>query len=73
MIMFDHARKMGADIRMGVRVERYDDTKPSIVLASGEEIYGDIIIGADGNAPRCCNLTCRCEECSTNGSSWIRR
>jgi len=39
---------MGADIRMGVRVEKYDENKPSVILASGKEICGDIIIGADG-------------------------
>jgi 2-polyprenyl-6-methoxyphenol hydroxylase-like FAD-dependent oxidoreductase len=51
MIMFDHAQKMGADIRMGVRVQRYDDTKPSVILDLGEEFCADIVIGADGKSP----------------------
>jgi 2-polyprenyl-6-methoxyphenol hydroxylase-like FAD-dependent oxidoreductase len=51
MIMFDHAPRMGADIRMRVRVQRYDDDKPSVVLDSGEEYCADIVIGADGTGP----------------------
>jgi 2-polyprenyl-6-methoxyphenol hydroxylase-like FAD-dependent oxidoreductase len=48
MIMFNQAKRLGADIRMGVRVERYDEHKPSVILESGEELSADVIIGADG-------------------------
>jgi len=41
---------MGADIRMGVRVQQYDENKPSVILDSGEEYVADIVIGADGTS-----------------------
>jgi len=48
MIFIEHARKNGVEVRLGHRVERYDETKPSVFLPSGEEVVADVVIAADG-------------------------
>lgn len=48
LIMFRFATKLGVQVRMGSTVTEYDTAKPSVVLSTGEEIGGDVVIVADG-------------------------
>ncbi|KPI42132.1 6-hydroxynicotinate 3-monooxygenase [Cyphellophora attinorum] len=47
-IFINHCRKNGVDVRMGVKIEKYDVAKPSVFLPTGEEILADAVIAADG-------------------------
>ncbi|KAJ5793934.1 hypothetical protein N7457_000533 [Penicillium paradoxum] len=47
-IMLDHATKLGVEVRPGSEVVDYDSAKPSIILKSGQEITGDVVVVADG-------------------------
>ncbi|EXJ54836.1 uncharacterized protein A1O5_12902 [Cladophialophora psammophila CBS 110553] len=48
MILLNHAKKVGADVRLDTKVVDYDTSKPSALLENGEEIVADAIICADG-------------------------
>ncbi|KAH6995426.1 hypothetical protein EDB80DRAFT_755467 [Ilyonectria destructans] len=48
LTMFRFATKLGVQIRMGSAVTNYDPAKPNVVLTTGEEIDGDVVIVADG-------------------------
>lgn len=48
LIMFRFAIKQGVEVRMSTTVTDYDQAKPSIILSTGEEIEGDVVIVADG-------------------------
>ena len=48
-MLYDLAVGAGAKVRFNARVTKIDKSKPSVTLSSGEEIYGDLIIGADGD------------------------
>ncbi|EXJ66707.1 uncharacterized protein A1O5_10378 [Cladophialophora psammophila CBS 110553] len=48
MILYEFALQQGVMIRMGETVDTYDAAKPSITLASGEEVISDVVIVADG-------------------------
>jgi len=50
MIMFNHAKSLAISIRMGTRVETYNEDKPSVTLQNGDEVEADIIIGVDGKS-----------------------
>ena len=47
-IFIDHARRNGVDVRLGVRIERYDVSRPSVFLPDGTELVADAVICADG-------------------------
>jgi flavin-dependent dehydrogenase len=50
-IIFNHAKSIGVDIRLGQNVTEYWEMGQdglSGVIANGEYIYGDVVIGADG-------------------------
>ncbi|KAH8843600.1 hypothetical protein MCOR02_008383 [Pyricularia oryzae] len=50
-VVFDYARdELGIPIHLGQNVEQYfeQDDKAGIVLKSGEKVYGDVVVGADG-------------------------
>jgi 2-polyprenyl-6-methoxyphenol hydroxylase-like FAD-dependent oxidoreductase len=47
-ILSAHARAAGVEIRSGARVVEVDAAAPAVVLASGERVAGDIVVGADG-------------------------
>lgn len=47
-IFIEQCRKNNVDVKMGVRIERYNVNKPSVFLPSGEEVTADAIIAADG-------------------------
>jgi salicylate hydroxylase len=46
--LFLEAVKAGVEIRFASRAIHINDTIPSVTLANGEQIKGDLIIGADG-------------------------
>ncbi|KAF8510993.1 FAD/NAD(P)-binding domain-containing protein [Hysterangium stoloniferum] len=48
-LLFDLTRDAGVDIRLGCKVSKIDPVAPSVMLETGEIIYGDIVIGADGD------------------------
>lgn len=47
-IFIEHCKRNGVDVRMGVKIERYDVDKPSVFLPLGEEVLADAVIAADG-------------------------
>src|SRR5271155_1110568 len=47
-ILLKEARKLNADIRLGVSVENIDFAQTLVQLGNGEVLKGDVIIGADG-------------------------
>jgi salicylate hydroxylase len=47
-IFIEHCKKLGVDIRMGERIDKYDANKPSVFLRSGAEIVADAVIAGDG-------------------------
>lgn len=47
-VLHDYAEKAGVKIRSQARVAHVDPLTPSLRLESGEVIYADIVIGADG-------------------------
>ncbi|KAH8926031.1 FAD/NAD(P)-binding domain-containing protein [Atractiella rhizophila] len=49
LIFLDRARELGAEVRQGVRVTRYEDRENGgAVFLGDEKLEGDIIIAADG-------------------------
>jgi 2-polyprenyl-6-methoxyphenol hydroxylase-like FAD-dependent oxidoreductase len=49
-ILSAHARAAGVEMRSGARVVEVDAAAPAVMLATGERVAGDIIVGADGTA-----------------------
>jgi salicylate hydroxylase len=48
-VLATEARRLGAEIRLNCDVVSADcDYPPSVVLASGERLHADIVVGADG-------------------------
>lgn len=48
-IVYQHARDIGVDIRLGYRVEDYFETDTEAgVIANGQKFVGDVILAADG-------------------------
>ncbi|KDQ52236.1 hypothetical protein JAAARDRAFT_73171 [Jaapia argillacea MUCL 33604] len=47
--LFDLAVHAGAQIRYASQVVSVDDSRATVVLSSGEELMGDLVIGADGS------------------------
>ncbi|KAH8800259.1 hypothetical protein F5884DRAFT_862973 [Xylogone sp. PMI_703] len=47
-ILYSEAIKAGVEVRFSSRIVHLDVAAPSLTLASGEHIHGDLIIGADG-------------------------
>ena len=48
-MLYRIAKNAGARIRFGCPVASVDPEAPSATLANGKKVYGDIIIGADGD------------------------
>lgn len=46
--LFLEAINAGVEVRFACRVRHINETGPSVTLTSGEQIEGDLIIGADG-------------------------
>jgi salicylate hydroxylase len=42
------AKDIGVDLRLGCEVTTIDFQAPSVELAGGEVVKGDVVIGADG-------------------------
>ena len=48
-VLADEAQRLGAEFRFGAEVVTVDcNERPSVTLVGGEQICGDIIVGADG-------------------------
>ncbi|EPQ55308.1 monooxygenase [Gloeophyllum trabeum ATCC 11539] len=48
-VFFNHAKKIGIDIRLGCRVLEYlEERGRAGVRVNGETIWGDVVVGADG-------------------------
>lgn len=47
-LLFDAAKALGVEIRLGCYVESIDVSGPTVKLATGETLTGDVVIGADG-------------------------
>ncbi|KAI8724227.1 FAD-binding-3 domain-containing protein [Fusarium sp. LHS14.1] len=47
-LLFDAAKELGVDIRLGCYVESVNVDDPSVKLASGETLAADLVVGADG-------------------------
>ena len=46
--LLDLAQSAGAELRFNTRVTEVDTEGPAVLLASGEVLGGDIVVGADG-------------------------
>ncbi|KAJ5951845.1 uncharacterized protein N7479_010258 [Penicillium vulpinum] len=47
-ILVEYGKSLGIIFRNGCKVVDYDANKPSVILASGEEVEGDAVIASDG-------------------------
>ncbi|KAI2625631.1 putative monooxygenase [Hypoxylon sp. NC1633] len=49
-ILYNHAKEIGVEIRLGARVEDYfeDDEKAGVVVEGGERITADVVLAAEG-------------------------
>ncbi len=47
-LLYEAALEAGVEVRLSSRITSIDENAPNVLLASGEMIEGDIIIGADG-------------------------
>jgi 2-polyprenyl-6-methoxyphenol hydroxylase-like FAD-dependent oxidoreductase len=47
-ILLKEARKLNAEIRLGVSVENIDFAQTLVQLGNGKVLKGDVIVGADG-------------------------
>ncbi|KAL4927995.1 uncharacterized protein BDV17DRAFT_282237 [Aspergillus undulatus] len=47
-ILLDEATRLGAEIRLGAEVTDIILEGPEVILAGGERVAGDVVIGADG-------------------------
>ena len=48
--LYEAALEVGCEVRFGQKVCATDEDTPSVTLASGESVNGDIIVVADGKA-----------------------
>jgi salicylate hydroxylase len=51
--LYQRALELGVEVRLASRVENYDLSKPSLTLRSGEVIFADLIVAADGTSMLC--------------------
>ena len=49
-VLEKEARRLGAKFQLGAEVAKVDcnDDRPTVTLASGEQLYADVIVGGDG-------------------------
>lgn len=47
-IFLDEAIRRGVNIRLGCKIVDYNPDKPSVILASGEEVTGDVVVASEG-------------------------
>lgn len=49
-VLVTEAQRLKVDLRLGAEVTGIDcnEASPSVRLSSGEKVYGDVVIGADG-------------------------
>jgi 2-polyprenyl-6-methoxyphenol hydroxylase-like FAD-dependent oxidoreductase len=47
-VLLKEARKLNAEIRLGVSVENIDFAQTLVQLGNGKVLKGDVIVGADG-------------------------
>ena len=49
--MLEEAQRLGVEIRLDCNVENLDFDHTQVVLANGERLSADVIVGADGSSP----------------------
>ncbi|KAG5640233.1 hypothetical protein DXG03_009736, partial [Asterophora parasitica] len=47
-LLYDVAISCGADVRLGTKVAEIDPHSRTVTLESGEQLWADVIVGADG-------------------------
>ena len=47
-VLYEAAVAAGTEVRFGARVEDVDEDAPAAILAGGETVHADLIVGADG-------------------------
>ena len=47
-LLYELVLETGVDVEFGSEVVKVDAWHPSVSLSTGEVIYGDVIVGADG-------------------------
>ncbi|PYH85593.1 FAD/NAD(P)-binding domain-containing protein [Aspergillus uvarum CBS 121591] len=47
-VLYEEAVRLGVQVRLGVEVEGVDFEGPTVLLAGGERVPGDVVLGADG-------------------------
>jgi len=51
-ILFDEAVRLGLKIRLNSKASAVDFEMPSVTLTTGEEVFADVVVGADGKSRR---------------------
>lgn len=47
-VFLDEAIRRGVNVRLGCKIVDYNADKPSVILASGEEVTGDVVVASEG-------------------------
>lgn len=53
LALYDRAKQLGAEVRLGARVQDVDFDTPSLTLETGERLKADLIVAADGLWSKC--------------------
>jgi salicylate hydroxylase len=56
--LYDEFVRLGGEIRLGCDVQKFSFDEPSVTTADGEEIQGDVVVGADGRTPSTPYISC---------------
>ena len=51
--LYDRAKELGIEVRLGAKVAKIDFDRPALELETGEELNADLLIGADGLWSKC--------------------
>ena len=55
-VLFDEAKRLGVEFRLGSKIESINFSKTSIQTRDGDEFHADFIVGADGMGSICREL-----------------
>jgi 2-polyprenyl-6-methoxyphenol hydroxylase-like FAD-dependent oxidoreductase len=51
-MLYSAAIDIGVEVRLASRIVHIDESIPTVSLANGEKIEGDLLVGADGMLPQ---------------------
>lgn len=51
-MLYSAAIEEGVEVRLASRIVHIDESIPTVTLASGQKIEGDLLVGADGMPPQ---------------------